>query len=216
MRDSPEGFDFRKAAGIVRRDMKSAFRSLASAKGLSITVILTLALGIGANAAMFTLVRGVLLRPLVNRGESRLIYIRQSAAGMGSENTVFSVPEIQDLKQRIKSLNAFGDFSTVGFTLNGLGEPREVRAGVVGGRYFDVMGLRPVLGRLIDMRDDGPTAAGVVVLTYRFWTTALHSDSNVLGKIVRLGSFGARSATIIGVLEPRCPIRRRPRSSPTS
>jgi putative ABC transport system permease protein len=205
MPESPEGFDLRKAAGIVRRDVKYAFRSLASAKGLSITVILTLALGIGANAAMFTLVRGVLLRPLVNRGESRLIYIRQSAAGMGSENTVFSVPEIQDLKQRIKSLNAFGDFSTVGFTLNGLGEPREVRAGVVGGTYFDVMGLKPVLGRLIDMRDDSPTAAGVVVLTYRFWTTALHSDPNVLGKSVRLGSFGARSATIIGVLEPSVP-----------
>ena len=205
MPESPEGFDLRKAAGIVRRDVKYAFRSLASAKGLSITVILTLALGIGANAAMFTLVRGVLLRPLVNRGESRLIYIRQSAADMGSENTVFSVPEIQDLKQRIKSLNAFGDFSTIGFTLNGLGEPREVRAGVVGGTYFDVMGLRPVLGRLIDRRDDGPTAAGVVVLTYRFWTTALHSDPNVLGKSVRLGSFGARSATIIGVLEPSVP-----------
>src|SRR5215469_6244179 len=144
------------------RDLRAAARSLARAKGLTVAVILTLALGIGANAAMFTLVRGVLLRPLVNRGESRLIYIRQSAAGMGSENTVFSVPEIQDLKQRIKSLSAFGDFSTVGFTLNGLGEPREVRAGVVGGTYFDVMGLRPVLGRLIDMRDDGPTAAGVV------------------------------------------------------
>src|SRR5215472_4181260 len=205
MTEGPEGFDFRKATGSVRSDVKYAFRSLASAKGLSITVILTLALGIGANAAMFTLVRGVLLRPLVNRGESRLIYIRQSAAGMGSENTVFSVPEIQDLKQRIKSLNAFGDFSTIGFTLNGLGEPREVRAGVVGGTYFGVMGLRPVLGRLIDMRDDGPTAAGVVVLTYRFWTTALHSDPNVLGKTVRLGSFGARSATIIGVLEPSVP-----------
>src|SRR5215471_17635075 len=205
MTEGPEGFDFRKATGSVRSDVKYAFRSLASAKGLSITVILTLALGIGANAAMFTLVRGVLLRPLVNRGESRLIYIRQSAAGMGSENTVFSVPEIQDLKQRIKSLDAFGDFSTVGFTLNGLGEPREVRAGVVGGTYFGVMGLRPVLGRLIDMRDDGPTAAGVVVLTYRFWTTALHSDPNVLGKSVRLGSFGARSATIIGVLEPSLP-----------
>ena len=92
MTNSPEGFDLREAAGIVRRDVKCAFRSLASAKGLSITVILTLALGIGANAAMFTLVRGVLLRPLVNRGESRLIYIRQSAAGLGSENTVFSVP----------------------------------------------------------------------------------------------------------------------------
>ena len=88
---------------------------------------------------------------------------------------MFSVPEIDDLRQRVKSLSAIGDFSTIGFTLIGLGEPREVRAGVVGGTYFDVMGLHPVLGRLLDMRDDGPSAAGAMVLTYRFWTTALKS-----------------------------------------
>ena len=70
----------------------------------------------------------------------------------------------------------------------GLGEPREVRAGVVGGTYFEVMGLRPVLGRLLDTRDDGPNAAGAVVLTYRFWTSALGSDPTVLGKTVRLGT----------------------------
>src|SRR5579872_2159073 len=187
------------------RDIKFAVRSLARTKGLTITVIFTLALGIGANAAIFTLVRGVLLRPLVNRDEGRLIYIRQSATGMGSENANFSVPEIVDLRQRLKSVTAIGDFSTIGFTLNGLGEPREVRAGVVGGNYFEVMGLHPVLGRLLDMRDDGPSAAGAVVLTYRFWTTALKSDPSVLGKTVRLGSFGSRSATIVGVLEPCVP-----------
>src|ERR1017187_7447472 len=200
-----EQLNLREAVGAFWRDVKYALRSLAGAKGLTITVVLTLALGIGANAAIFTLVRGVLLRPLVNRGENRLIYIRQSARGMGMENAVFSVPEIQDLRQRVKSLSAFGDFSTIGFTLNGLGEPREVRAGVVGGTYFDVMGLRPVMGRLLDMRDDGPAAAGAVVLTYRFWTTALKSDPSVLGKAVRLGSFGTRSATIVGVLEPSVP-----------
>ena len=102
--------------------------------------------------------RGVLLRPLVNRDEDRLIYIRQSAHGIGVDNTSFSVPEIQDLRSRVKTLSSFGDFSTIGFTMVGLGEPREVRAGVVGGSYFDVMGLHPVLGRLLDMRDDGPAA----------------------------------------------------------
>jgi hypothetical protein len=123
---------------------------------------------------------------LVNRDENRLIYIRQSARGLGMENAAFSVPEIQDLRQRVRSLSAIGDFSTIGFTLNGLGEPREVRAGVVGGTYFDVMGLHPVMGRLLDMRDDGPAASGAIVLTYRFWTTALKSDPSVLGKVVRL------------------------------
>jgi putative ABC transport system permease protein len=197
--------DLREAAGVFGRDLKYAVRSLAGAKGVTITVVLTLALGIGANAAIFTLVRGVLLRPLVNREEDRLIYIRQSAPGLGMEDAVFSVPEIQDIKQRMKSLSAIGDFSTIGFTLNGLGEPREVRAGVVGGTYFDVMGLHPVLGRLLGPADDGPTAAGAVVLTYRFWTNALKSDPSVLGKVVRLGSFGSRTATVVGVLEPSVP-----------
>src|SRR5947209_16148358 len=200
-KDSPS----REAILTFVNDLKFAIRSLGRSKGLVITVVLTLALGIGANAAIFTLVRGVLLRPLVNRDEDRLIYIRQSAKGMGSENTAFSVPEIQDLRASVKTLNAFGDFSTIGFTMIGLGEPREVQAGVVGGTYFEVMGLHPVLGRLIGPQDDGPNAAGAVVLTYRFWTTVLKSDSSVLGKTVRLGSFGDRSATIIGVLEPSVP-----------
>ena len=183
-------------------DLKFAFRSFTRAKGLALTVIVTLALGIGANAAMFSVVRGVLLRPLVNRDESRLIYIRQSTPGIGVENATFSVPELIDLRSRMKTVTAFGDFSTIGFTMVGLGEPRVVRAGVVGGSFFDVMGLRPVRGRLIDATDDGPNAAGVAVLTHRFWTTGLKSDPNVIGKTVRLG---VRSATIIGILEPSVP-----------
>src|SRR5437867_5442199 len=175
------------------RDLRFALRSLSRAKGLTLTVVLTLALGIGANAAIFTVVRGVLLRPLTNRDENRLIYIRQSAGGIGIENATFSVPEIQDLRQRITTVNALGEFSTIGFTMVGLGEPRVVRAGVVGGSYFEVMGLHPVLGRLLNAKDDGPSAAGAAVLTYRFWTTGLHSDPDVLGKTVRLGT---RSATI--------------------
>jgi putative ABC transport system permease protein len=184
-------------------DLKVALRSLARAKGLAVTVVLTLALGIGANAAIFSLVRGVLLRPLVNRDENHLIYIQQSAPGISPGGVPFSVPEIQDLRASVKTLTSFGEFSTVGFTMIGLGEPREVRAGVVDGAYFDVVGLHPVLGRLIGPQDDGPKAAGVVVLTYHFWSGTLKGDSSVLGKAVRLGGgFGDRSATVIGVLEP--------------
>src|SRR5579859_5731183 len=130
---------------LFANDLKIALRSLARAKGLAITVVLTLALGIGANAAIFTLVRGVLLRPLVNRDEDRLIYIRQSAPGIGTPNTYFSVPELKDIESGVHSISEFGDFSTIGFVMVGLGEPREVRAGVVGGSYFEVMGLHPVL-----------------------------------------------------------------------
>jgi putative ABC transport system permease protein len=186
----------------ILQDLKFALRSLARAKGLSATVILTLALGIGANASIFSVVRGVLLRPLVNRDESRLVYIRQSAPGNAIENSTFSVPEVIDLKDRLKSLTSLGQFSTITFTMVGLGEPRQVRAGVVDGSYFDVMGLRPVLGRLLNAGDDGPSAAGAAVLTHRFWTTGVHGDPTVLGKTIRLGS---RSAVIVGVLEPSVP-----------
>jgi putative ABC transport system permease protein len=183
-------------------DFRYAFRSLARARGLVITVVVTLALGIGANAAIFSVVRGVLLRPLVNRDEDRLIYIRQSAQGLGQDSVVFSVPEIEDLRARVTTLTAFGEFSTIPFTMVGLGEPRVVRAGVVSGSYFDVMGLRPVLGRLLGPADDGPTAAGAAVLTHRFWTTTLNGDRSVIGKTVR---FDERLATIVGVLEPSVP-----------
>jgi len=187
------------------RDLKVAAYSLVRTPGLVIAVVLTLALGIGANAAIFTLVRGVLLKPLVNRGEDRLIYMRQSAPGIRDENSTFSVPELQDLRANVKTVSEFGDFSAMDFTMIGLGEPRSIQGGVVGGSYFDVMGLRPVLGRLIGPQDDGPNAAGVVVLTYRFWTNSLHKDPSVIGKTVRLGSVGDRSATVIGVLEPCVP-----------
>src|SRR5437764_1571636 len=186
----------------VMTDLRFALRSLSRVKGLALTVIITLGLGIGANAAIFSVVRGVLLKPLANRDENRLIYIRQTARGIGAENANFSVPEIRDLRERVHSLSAFGDFSEIGFTMIGLGEPRVVRAGVVGGSYFEVMGLRPVIGRLLGPGDDGPAAAGAAVLTHRFWTTALRSDVSVVGRTVRLGD---RSATIVGVLEPSVP-----------
>src|SRR5207244_5483202 len=196
----PRWFDAVEALG---RDVRFAVRALLRAKGLAATVVVTLALGIGANAAIFSVVRGVLLRPLVNRDEGRLIYIRQSAPGLGADNITFSLPEINDLKSRVTTISAFGDFSTVDFAMNGLGgEPRMVKAGVVGGSFFDVMGLRPVLGRLLNAHDDGPRAAGAAVLTYRFWTASLAGDPSVIGKTIRLGP---RTAVVVGVLAPSAP-----------
>ena len=184
-------------------DVRIGMRSLLRAKGLAATIVVTLALGIGANAATFSVVRGVLLRPLVNRDEDRLIYIRQSGPGVGAANMTFSVPEVQDLRSRITSIAAFGEFSTVDLALIGLGSvPRMVKAGVVNGSFFEVMGLRPVLGRLLDARDDGPNAAPAAVLTYRFWATTLNRDPSVVGRTVRLGP---RPATVVGVLEPSVP-----------
>lgn len=187
-------------------DLKIAARSLARVPALWATIALTLALGIGANAAIFSVVRAVLLRPLANRDENQLLYLRQTAPGIHLENATFSIPEIQDLGTGLKNVKELGTFSQLDFTVVGLGTPREIPAGVVDGNYFDVMGLRPVLGRLLTPADDGRNAAGAVVLTYGFWRNSLHSDPGVIGKTVRLESTsGARTATIVGVLEPSVP-----------
>src|SRR5215469_11379127 len=188
------------------RDLRFAVRSLGRVPALWFTVALTLALGIGANAAIFSVVRAVLLRPLANRDEDRLLYVRQSAPGIGVTNSTFSIPEIQDLGKGLRTITKLGTISAVDFTIVGLGTPREIPAGVVDGNYFEVMGLRPVLGRLLTTSDDGPNAAGAIVLTYRFWKESLHADPSVLGKSVHLESFGGpRNATIVGVLEPSVP-----------
>jgi putative ABC transport system permease protein len=187
----------------LARDMRFAVRSLLRVKGLAATIIVTLGLGIGANAAVFSVVRGVLLRPLVNRDEDRLIYIRQTAPGIDIDNYTFSMPEVGDIKARVKTVAAFGDFSTADLALSGVGgDPRMVKAGVVNGSFFEVMGLRPVLGRLLNAQDEGPNAAAAAVLTYRFWKTGFNSDPTVVGKTIRLG---VGPATIVGVLEPAVP-----------
>src|SRR5271170_5204736 len=160
------------------RDLRLAYHSLKRTKSLAAIVILTLALGIGANSAIFTLVRGVLLKPLVNRDENRLVYIRQSAPTSGQDNTTFSVPEIKDIEGSVHSLSEFGDFSQIDFTMVGLGEPRVVHGGVVSGNYFDVMGLRPVLRRLDGPQDPGGDAPGGIVLTDGCWSIVYKKDPN--------------------------------------
>src|SRR5580693_5827467 len=114
-------------------DLRIAIRSLARVRALWITVAVTLALGIGANAAIFSVVRAVLLRPLANRDEDRLLYVRQSAPGLGDANETFSIPEIQDIGNRLKTIKELGTFSEIDFTIVGLGTPREIHAGVVDG-----------------------------------------------------------------------------------
>jgi putative ABC transport system permease protein len=198
------------------RDLRIALRSLSRVPALWVTVALTLALGIGANAAIFSVVRAVLLRPLANRDEDRLLYVRQSAPGIGNQNAAFSVPEIADMGAGLKTIQELGTFSEIDFTLVGLGTPREIPAGVVDGNYFEVMGLRPVLGRLLTRSDDGPSAQGAVVLTYKFWRESLHSDPAFSAKPSVLRAPWERAPPSSSeYLNPRCPILWPRRSSPT-
>jgi putative ABC transport system permease protein len=182
------------------RDMTFAGRSLRRAPGFAIAVILTLALGIGANTAMFTLLRGTLLRPLPNRDGDQLVYLRQSAQGVEQENIQFSVPEINDLRGATKTLSAIAEYSSFPFSLVvGSQPPVRVRTGIVTGNYFEVLGLAPVLGRLTNGGDDGPAATPVVVLSHQFWAARFGADPSILGRAVRIND---KLSTVIGVVQP--------------
>jgi predicted permease len=187
-------------------DVRRVLRSLSKAPGFTAAVIVTLALGIGANTAMFTLLRGTLLRPLPNRDGDRLVYLRQSAPGAGQSNVLFSVPEIIDYRSGARSMAEVAEYSSMTFTLRSADAPVYVQAGVISGNYFEVMGLEPVLGRLTTAQDDGPGAAPVGVLSHQFWMQQFGGDRNVIGRTVRVNN---RPLTIIGVAQrvPHYPVR---------
>ncbi len=180
-------------------DLTFAWRSLARARGFSIAVVLTLALGIGANTAIFSVLRGVVLKPLPHQDGDHLMYLRQSAAGVGTANIAFSVPEIEDLRTSSRTLAQIAEYSP--FTLNVIEESDafQLDVGLVTGNYLSVMGLRPTLGRPFNPGDDGAGAAPVVLLTDAFWRSHFRGDSSIVGKSMRIGG---RTVEVIGVLQP--------------
>ena len=180
-------------------DLRYAVRALRRAKGFSVVVVLTLALGIGANTAMFTLLRGTLLRPLPNRDGSRLLYLRQSAQITGRDNAYFSVPEVADYRAATHTLSTIAEYSSMTFTMIGKdGDPMHVRTGIVTGNYFHVMGLEPALGRLLNEQDDGAAAIPATVLSYQFWQERMGGDPHVVGQQIRIND---KASTIVGVVQ---------------
>lgn len=180
-------------------DLRFILRSLARARGFTFAVILTLALGIGANTAIFSVVRGVLLRPLPHEDGDRLMYLRQSATGPGSENLLFSVPEINDFRNSATTLGQIAEYSPI--TLNFIEESdaSQIDVGLVTGNYLSVMGLRPILGRPFNEGDDGRGAAPVIALSHAYWLSHFAGDSSVVGKMLRIGG---RQVEVIAVLQP--------------
>jgi putative ABC transport system permease protein len=180
-------------------DLRYAVRSLLRTPGFAIAVVLTLGLGIGANTAIFSVVRGVLLRPLPHEDGERLVYLRHSVDGPGGENILFSVPEILDFRTGAPSLRGIAEYSGMTYTLQGEDDAIRINVGLVTGNYFQVMGLSPVLGRLLDERDDGTAVPPVMVLTHEFWQRRFRGDSTVVGRPVRLDG---RDVMVVGVVEP--------------
>jgi len=180
-------------------DFRYAVRSLSRARGFAVAVVVTLGLGIGANTAVFSVVRGVLLKPLPHRDGDRLMYLRQSLEGAGGENVLFSVPEIEDFRTSATKLAAIAEYSPMTYSL--VGEDYAVRmdVGLVTGNYFQVMGLATVLGRTFDERDDGRGADPVMLLTHEFWQQRFGGDAAVVGTSVMAGG---QAVQVVGVLQP--------------
>ena len=180
-------------------DLRYAIRSLARARGFTLAVLLTLGLGIGANTAIFSVVRGVMLRPLPHKNGGRLMYLRQSTQGPGGENILFSVPEITDFRTASKTLGGIAEYSPLTLSLVGERDAVRIDVGLVTGNYFSVMGLSPVLGRAFGEADDGPGAAPVIMLTHEYWQKRFGGDSSIVGTSLRIGG---RAVEVVGVLQP--------------
>src|SRR5918999_2750929 len=180
-------------------DLRYAVRSLSRTRGFTIAVILTLGLGIGANTAIFSVVRGVLLKPLPHREGDRLVYLRHSIHGPGGENILFSVPEILDFRNSAKSLRGIAEYSSMTLTLQGEQDAVRMNVGLVTGNFFQVMGLSPILGRLTNSGDDGTGVPPVMVLTHDYWMKRFGGDRSVVGRKVRVDG---KPVTIVGVVQP--------------
>ncbi|MFN2316457.1 MAG: ABC transporter permease [Gemmatimonadales bacterium] len=180
-------------------NLRYALRSLLQAPGFTAAVVLTLGLGIGATTAIYSVVRAVLLKPLPHHDGDRLMYLRQSAEGIGAENLLFSVPEILDFREQSRALEGIAEYSATDLVLQDEADAVRVRVGLVTGNYFSVMGLGPVLGRLTSPEDDGTAVPPVMVLTHEYWQTRFGGDPAVVGRTVRVDN---QAVTIIGVVEP--------------
>jgi predicted permease len=180
-------------------DLRYGLRSLRRNPGFTAVVVITLALGIGATTAIFSVVRGVLLKPLPHRDGDRLVYLRHSHDGLAGENVNFSVPEVRDLRTGAPAFAGIAEYSAWDAALQGDADVVSLHVGLVTGNFFEVMGLSPVVGRLTRASDDGPGVPPVVVLTHDFWIRRFGADSGIVGRLLRLNG---QSVTVIGVLQP--------------
>ena len=180
-------------------DIRYAMRSLRHNRAFTAIVVVTLALGIGANTAIFSVVRGVLLKSLPHRDGSRLVYLRHSMDGPAGENISFSVPEVRGFRDGAKSLANIAEFSQWSMTLQRDDGAERIPVGLVTGNYFEVMGLSAIKGRLTGPGDDGPGVPAVAVLTHEGWLRRFGGDSSIVGKQLTMDK---KPVTVIGVLEP--------------
>jgi putative ABC transport system permease protein len=186
-------------ADTLAQDVRFGLRSLLRTRGFTAAVVLTLGLGIGANTAVFSVVRGTLLRPLPYAHGERMVVVRQGDPAAGVANLGFSMAEVSDIGGRARSLDGVAEYHTMNFILLGGDEPRLVRTGVVSAGFFDLVGVAPLLGRTFRAEDDAQGADAVLVLTHEFWSHAFGRDPGVVGRMFQMND---KPHQVVGVLPP--------------
>jgi predicted permease len=183
----------------LRQDVRAAMRGLARNRGFATAVILTMALGIGANSAIFSVVHGVLLRPLPYPNGDDIMILRQQRPLAGIQAQGFSPLEMDDYRRQSKTLAAIVEYHNMYFVLLGRGEPERLATGVVSWNYFDLFGVKPVAGRTFQEGDDRHGADAVLVLSHAYWQSRFGGDPGVVGQVFEMND---RPHTVIGVLPP--------------
>ena len=181
------------------KELRISLRNLGHAPGFALAFILTLGLGIGANTAIFSIINGVLLRPLPYPEADRIMHLRQTAVRAGIESTSFSFAEVADYRKQSKTFEEVVEFGDWTFNVLGRGEPHRATGGLVTPNFFKVLGLQPMLGRTLVSEDQAKGAQPVAVLTNEYWVRAFGSDPNVVGQTMDLT---VKKALIVGVLRP--------------
>lgn len=181
------------------RDIRHAVRALRRNPGYAVLAIATLGLGVGANTAIFTVINGVLLRPLPYAGQDKIVHVDQMEKRTGSEPLGLSVQEYFDYRAQSSSFEQFSEYHSMLFTLLGTKNPERVVTGVVSGNFFDMLGVKPALGRLFVAADEARDAPPVLVLSYAYWMKEFGGDRNIVGQVFHMND---RAHTVIGVLPP--------------
>jgi len=185
----------------MRENLKYAFRQFRSSPGFAIATVLILALGIGANTALFSIMYGVLFRPLPFAHGDRLVHLGYREPAPGVETTAFSVQEMGDYRKDSRTLDQVVEYHSMNFVLLGAGEPDNVKVGVVSADFFDALGVAPIQGRSFQADDEKPGSEPVLLLTYEYWQRRFGGDRAILGRTLRMNE---RPITVVGIL-PRLP-----------
>lgn len=189
----------RKARGAsfldeLSQDLRHGQRVLRKSPGFAVVAVLTLALGIGATTAIFSVVNAVLLRPLAIDDSSRVVLLQEQWKGSAGD---VSVGNFNDIKKQSNSYAEISCSNNASFNLETQGIPERVDGEIATFNYFATFGVQPIAGRVFTADEDKPGHAPVVVISERFWRTSLHADSAVIGKPIRVNGL---PTTVVGVM----------------